>query len=98
MDKTRTDFATVSKQAENLLRCSIFSALINSTDLISLSDIIDKCSQLHLGCESLENMSRILASKAVCIYSLATLEQKINTEKEGIKSLIFELLQILKEK
>lgn len=97
MDKTKTDFATVSAQAENLLCNAIFSSITSSMDFIKLEDFINRCSRRLLGCESIEHASRILASKAVCMYSLTTLDRKLLT-KNGTISLIFEILQTLEEK
>lgn len=88
--------AKLTKQAENLVRLEIFDELTSSMTIRCLSDFLDEYAQLLLCGESLEEISKVLASKAISYYTLDALEVAIRTSK-GIRELIYAVIQKIKE-
>lgn len=94
-----TDLSTLAKltkQAENLVRLEIFDELTSSMNIRCLSDFLDEYSRLLLYSESLEEISKVLASKAISYFNLSTLEVAIRTSK-GTRGLISAIMQKIKE-
>lgn len=94
MDKT--NFSTVLKQVENALACAIFEELTSSMTISCLSNFIDDYSRLLLSGESINEVSKALASKAVCYFSLVNLEIALRTS-DGIRIMLSSLLVKIKE-
>lgn len=94
MDKT--NFSTVLKQAESVLTCAIFEELTSNMTIGCLSDFLREYSCLLSACESITEVSKALARKAVCYFSLATLESALRTS-DGTRLMLSDLLVKIKE-
>lgn len=90
------NFSTVSKQVENIVRLAIFEELTSSMTIGCLSDFLREYSGLLSACESIAEVSKALACKAVCYFSLTTLESAL-LSSDGTRLMLSDLLVKIKE-